>query len=258
MIKKAALPAIALLCLLALPSGAFAGRDTLTQVSTIDALLGGLYDGVAPVGSLREAGDLGIGTFHALDGELVMIDGQVFQVRSDGSVRTVDDGVTTPFAAVTFFDADRRVDIPPGTDFTALETLVDGLLPTDNLFYAFRMEGRFRTMKTRSVHGQQKPYRPLVEVVKQQPIFDFSEAEGTIVGFRCPAFVKGINVPGYHLHFLSADRKAGGHVLAFEVEQATLAIDPTAEFTLRLPETKAFTAADLTADRARELQKVEK
>lgn len=235
-----------------------AERDTLVQVATIDALLGGLYDGVATVGSLKGEGDLGLGTFDALDGEMVVVDGEIFRVRSDGRALPVPDRETTPFAAVTFFNPDRELPVPPGTDLKSFTALADAAEPSANLFYAFRLEGRFRTMHTRSVPRQEKPYRPLVEVVKNQSVFDFTDVEGVVVGFYCPPFVKGINVPGYHLHFLTADRTAGGHVLDFTVDEATLKIDTINRFVLQLPEGGAFAAADLHRDRKTELERVEK
>jgi acetolactate decarboxylase len=235
-----------------------AERDTLVQVATIDALLGGLYDGVATVGSLKAQGDLGIGTFDALDGEMVVLEGNIYRVRSDGRAVVVPDGETTPFAAVTFFKPDREMAVPAGTDFDVFRALVDGAAPSANLFHAIRLEGRFKAVRTRSVPRQHKPYRPLVEVVKNQPVFDFRNVEGVLVGFYCPPFVKGINVPGYHLHFLTADRTAGGHVLGFTVDEATLKIDTLTRFILQLPDSEGFASADLRRDRKAELEKVEK
>lgn len=230
-------------------------RDTLVQVATIDALLGGLYDGVTTMGSLKGHGDLGIGTFHALDGEMIVLDGRVYRVQADGRAVIVPDHETTPFAAVTFFASDRELEVPAGTDFESFPALVD--LPV-NFFHALVLEGRFKAVRTRSVPEQQKPYRPLVEVVESQPVFDFLDVEGVLVGFYCPPFVTGINVPGYHLHFLTADRTAGGHVLDFTVEAGTLKIDTLTRLVLHLPETEDFAAADLQQDRTEELEKVEK
>jgi len=235
-----------------------AGNDTLTQVATIDALLGGLYDGVVTVESLITMGDLGIGTFDALDGEMVVLDGQVYRVSADGRAASVMAGTTTPFAAVTFFDSEREMTIPAGTDLAAMPALVAAAVASSNLFYAFRLQGRFKMVRTRSVPRQHKPYRPLVEVVNNQPEFEFRDVDGTMVGFYCPPFVKGINVPGYHLHFLTGDRTAGGHVLGFTVGQATLQIDILNRFVLNLPETGAFAAVDLHSDRQKELEAVEK
>lgn len=236
---------------------AMAGQDTLVQVSTIDALLSGLYDGTMTIAELRQDGNFGIGTFDALNGEMVMLDGIVYRVRSDGKVDVVPDTDTTPFASVTFFESEFRRDIASGTDFLGFQQWLDSLLPNLNLFYAVRVEGLFRVMKTRSVPQQTKPYPALTEVARQQPEFEFEDVEGVIVGYRSPAFVKGIGVPGYHLHFLTSDRKAGGHILAFTVQRATVDIDRTSEILLRLPESKAFSSVDLGQDRSADLRQVE-
>jgi acetolactate decarboxylase len=236
-----------------------AQRETLVQVSTIDALLNGVYDGVMPFKTLKEYGDFGIGTFAGLDGEMVELDGDFYQVKADGKAYAVNDSMETPFAAVTFFDTDLRQSIPEGMDYAQLGEFLDGILPTSNIFYAIKIEGSFSYMKTRSVPGQEKPYPPLAEVTKNQPTFEFNNIEGTIVGFRCPAYVSGVNVPGYHLHFLTKNKDAGGHVLEFAVKEAEVSVDYTSEFLLILPGEKSdFYKLDLTPDRQGEVEKVEK
>ncbi|MFH1775348.1 MAG: acetolactate decarboxylase [Chloroflexota bacterium] len=236
-----------------------AQRETLAQVSTIDALLDGAYDGVMTIGTLKGYGDFGIGTFTGLDGEMLAFNGDYYQVRADGIAYAVSDAVGTPFAAVTFFDVDREEPLPQGVDYEHLEEFLDGLLPTDNIFYAIRIDGTFSYMKTRSVPGQQKPYPPLAEVTKNQPTFEFNDVAGTMVGFRCPAYVGGVNVPGYHLHFLTTGGNAGGHVLEFEISEAVASIDDTSEFLMILPGADSdFYKADLTRDKQEELEKVEK
>ncbi len=238
------------------PSAAIA-NDSVVQIATIDALLAGLYDGVTSIGSLKQYGDFGIGTFDALDGEMVVLDGTVYRVSADGRAAVVLDSETTPFATLTTFVADQQVEVPPQTDLRGFRSLVDVALPSANLFYAFRLEGHFKTMMTRSVPRQNKPYKPLVEVVKDQLVFNFEDVKGVLVGFYCPTFVKGINVPGYHLHFLTADRKGGGHVLDFSVYKAALKIDKLSRFVLQLPQTEGFAKADLHLNRQDELKKVE-
>jgi len=231
--------------------------EILHQVSTIDALLAGLYDGVTTVEDLKMQGNLGIGTFDSLDGEMIVVDGQVFRVSADGGARVVADDETTPFSSVTNFTAEQQLQLPKKTTLDTLKSLIveAGLSP--NLFHAFRLEGRFNTVATRSVPRQTKPYAPLVEVVKSQPLFNFEQVDGVMVGFYCPAYVKGINVPGYHLHFLTADHSAGGHVLSFSTNQVTLAIDTLPRFALQLPTSPEFAQVDLKRDRQLELKKVE-
>jgi len=234
-------------------------RETLTQVSTIDAILNGIYDGVVTFGILREYGDFGVGTFEGLDGEMLAFDGDFYQVKADGIVYGVSDSMSTPFACVTFFDTDREETPPQGIGYGELEQFIDGILPTANIFYAVKIEGTFSYMKTRSVPGQEKPYPPLTEVTKNQPVFEFNDVEGTMVGFRCPPYVAGVNVPGYHLHFLTKSKDAGGHVLDFNVGEVVVAVDYTSDFLMILPgEGSDFYETDLTQDKQEELEEAEK
>ena len=235
-------------------------RETLAQVSTLDAVLAGAYDGEMTVGELKKMGDAGIGTFHALDGEMTVWEGTVYQITVDGKVKVAEDGGKTPFASVTWFDRDIRIELPSGTTFKTLATLIDRGIPSPNIFYVFILEGKFDYVKTRSVPAQKKPYPPLVEVTKTQSEFEFRNVEGTMVGLRFPPFAQGLNLPGYHIHFLTADRTGGGHLLDFTLgEEAAVYLDATARFNLILPEGNAeFDAADLGKDRTEELNKAER
>jgi acetolactate decarboxylase len=234
-------------------------RDTLFQTSTIDALLAGVYDGDLPCRELLDHGDFGIGTFDRLDGEMIVLGGVVHQVRADGRVYAPDLATTTPFAAVCRFRPERVSAWDSPADFAEAGRRIDAAAPNSNAFCAIRITGRFRTMKTRSVPAQGKPYRPLKEVTATQPQFAMEDVEGTVVGFRCPPFVTGINVPGYHLHFLSADRTRGGHILAFELERGTCELDVLDSLFLRLPAASTgFAGTDLSRNRSGELKAVER
>ena len=69
-----------------LASGCAAPRTELFQYATINSLLAGVFDGDLTIAKLKRHGDLGIGTFNALDGEMLALDGQFYQIRSDGHV----------------------------------------------------------------------------------------------------------------------------------------------------------------------------
>lgn len=233
-------------------------REVLYQVSTIDALLAGEFDGEVTYGQVRQHGDFGIGTFNALDGEMLQLDGEVFQIKSDGQAYRVPDSTRTPFAAVTYFEADTVVTLSGPLTFEQLCARIDSLIPTENSFYAIRIEGDFDFIKARSVPRQSKPYEPMVEIVKTQPTFEYEQVKGTLMGFRTPPFMKGLNVPGYHMHFINEDRTRGGHVLACSVGKGTLSIDYTTGFHMVLPNSGSFHRLDLTKDKQEELEKVEK
>lgn len=153
-------------------------RDTLYQVSTIDALLAGVYEPAARVGDVLSHGDFGLGTFEALDGELILLDGQVYRASADGTVSRVPPTVGTPFMAVTRFDTDRTFDAPPGLDFPAFKAWMEGELPSRNIPYALRVKGRFARIGFRSVPKQTQPYPPLTEVSKQQKLFELKDVSG--------------------------------------------------------------------------------
>jgi len=220
-------------------------REILYQVSTIGALSKGVYDGETTYRDLKEHGNIGIGTFNGLDGEMVASEGKFYQFKTDGKVYSVDDSDKTPFAVVTFFETDKVKSINKKMDLEQVEKYIDRLIPTDNIFYAIRIRGEFDYIKTRSVPKQKKPYPSLDEVIKKQKTFEFHDQEGTIVGFKCPDYIEGVNVPGYHFHFISDDEKAGGHLLECEVKKARIEIDNTAEFFMVLPKDRPFYQVDL-------------
>jgi len=235
------------------------GRDTLLQVSTAGALMAGTYDGIMKTGELKQYGDFGLGTVDKLDGEMVELNGVVFQVKSDGTVDKVADDVTIPLAVVTYFDADITEKLDSGMNMTDVQNYLDGTIPTVNIFYAIKIEGTFSYVKTRSVPAQTKPYPVLTEVVKNQAVFELNNVSGTVVGFRCPSYVGGLNVPGYHLHFLNDENTAGGHILDFVIEDATVYLDETASFLMQLPGSDSdFYKLDLSGSIEEELEKVEK
>ena len=245
------------LVLALLASGCAAPRAELFQYATINSLLAGVFEGDMTIATLKRHGDLGIGTFNALDGEMLALDGQFYQIRSDGNVYPATDDRRTPFATVLFFHADRSLVLTNVASLRALEQQLDWQLPSPNAFYAFRMEVEIESAKTRSVPRQQQPYPTLAEAAKQQSVFEFQNKTGTLVGFRTPDFMQGLNVPGYHFHFLTADRWAGGHVLDCVIRRAEVHIAETSRFLMVLPERGAFQQTDLARDRGVELRQVE-
>lgn len=250
---------MAVLALVLMAGVALAGADDsrLFQYSTIDALLEGVYDGQLTLGSLVEHGSLGLGTFNGLDGEMVVLDGKVYQVRYSGKVEQMPAEAKTPFAQVVDFSADQQVRITGTVDFAGLKKAVEKTLPSPNLFYAVRISGHFDHVKARSVPRQNKPYPKLVDVVKKQAVFEFNNVRGDIVGFISPAYVKGLGAPGWHIHFLRSDRQAGGHVLGLNLTGVTVQIDVVPAMSLSLPTSGDFLNVGLGDDKSKALNKVE-
>ena len=231
-------------------------RDTLSQVSTIDSLMAGNYDGIETAEQIFTKGDFGIGTFDGLDGEMVMLNGIVYQVEDSGMVTLPENGITLPFAAVTYFDTDVSQAVGQVQDLDTLKNMLDQMIVKKDRFYAIRIDGTFSTIEVRSVPKQQKPYPILSEVTKNQPIFNYESVNGSLIGFWCPEYVGSVNVPGYHLHFISDDRSKGGHLLNVSISSATIALDETRFFAMELGE-NSLSGSEII-DAQGEMDKVEK
>jgi acetolactate decarboxylase len=231
----------------------------LYQISTIDALLDGSYDGQISFAELAKHGDFGLGTVDKLNGEMVGIDGKFYQITVDGKVHSVPPAMTTPFANVTFFKPSFSFDCPAGLDYKALQKTIDKKLPSANLFYAVRVDADFAYVRVRSVPGVTKrPYPKLVDIVKHQKVYEFKNVKGSLVGFYSPAFVKGVNVPGYHLHFIGHKRQKGGHLLGITTKACKVRVAVLNRLNLVLPTEGDFLKSKLGGDMSHQLEKVEK
>jgi acetolactate decarboxylase len=231
-------------------------RDVIYHVSTIHALIEGIFKGEVTFGELKRHGTIGLGAIDEVDGELVLLDGTCYQVRADGKVLKVKDTQQTPYAIVTKFVPDRVLDVNEEMDFDRLRRTLDQQLGNLNLPYAFRIEGTFSYVKTRSVPRQSPPYPRLIEVIKNQPEFEFKDVDGVIVGFRLPPYLDGLAVPGYHFHFLTSDLKGGGHLLAFRARRLHVGTDRSAAVHVVLPQSEAFSKVDLTKRNQDELDQI--
>jgi acetolactate decarboxylase len=225
---------------------------TVFQVSTSGALVAGVYDREVSVQAILEHGNFGLGTFANLDGEMVVIDGHAYQVQGSGRVSEAAADAGAPFAVVTWFDPDTDVSIAPVSSFKDLEARCDEFRRSGNIFYALRLDGRFKRVRTRAVNPPQ-PGTRLVEAANAQSEFTVGDIDGTLVGLWSPGFSSAFSVAGYHFHFLSADRQHGGHLLDVEADALRLKVEALTSFHLALPESEAFLKADLGKNTAEEL-----
>jgi acetolactate decarboxylase len=232
-------------------------NQTTFQTSTVNALMAGASTGDMTMSELKTHGDFGLGTFDGLDGEMIELDGKVFQVRADGHAHPVEDCARTPFATVSFFKADETAHLDRPCDQPAMLAAVAAILPSQNIFHALRIEGRFDYVKTRAVARQDKSVG-LEAAARTEPVFELHDVEGTIVGFFTPDYLRGVNVPGYHLHFITADRSAGGHLLDCRTYDVTIKVHHTPEFELGTPGTEEFLKADLSRDQTAAIKKIER
>ncbi len=258
----------------ALALGGCESSPAVYQVSTLQALMQGAYEGQVACSELPRHGTLGIGTFDGLDGEMILLDGQVYQATADGRVIR-NPHTTTPFANVVRFRPQTHF-VPlaqlvpqtrpapqanaPASDLNLEQVLamLDAAAGSKNLFYAVRIDGYFPQVKVRSIPRQSRPYPPLAQAAANQRVFDLRNVRGTLVGFCFPQYAGGLNMPGWHLHFISDDRTRGGHVLEIRARDLDVRLQTIRRFEMTLPAGGAFVTADLGKDMSKEIHEVEK
>jgi len=233
-------------------------HHVLFQASTIGALLDGAYDGDLTFAELAGHGNLGLGTLNGLGGEMIALGGYFYRADVDGRVDEVGDDERTPFAVVTRFEPAIDSMIGGPLDHEELLAQLDELIPAGAASCAIRLDGRFELVRARSVPRQAPPYRPLTEVVAEQHVFELRDVEGTMLGFRFPDYAEGIEVGGYHLHFIDADRDRGGHVLASRSDGLRVRLDPSSELHIELPPAIDLADPDLAASTHAAVEAVER
>jgi acetolactate decarboxylase len=212
-----------------------ADTETLFQLEAFNTLCAGNYDGHLTYEELAEHGDFGIGAFDKMDGEMIALNGIFYQIPIDGNPRRVEPSMTAPYATVTFFEADETKSLTGPVNYSDVQTIIQNLMPAENAMYAIKISGNYVYAKTRSVPAQTKPYPPIEDVVKNQSVFDLNNVSATAVGFWFPNSMDGVDYAGFHLHLITDDFSAGGHLLEFTLKNGTIEIDQTNNYNLVLP-----------------------
>ncbi len=217
-----------------LMAAAVGGEDKVVQYGLLSDLLAGKYEGATTVGELSAPGGLGLGTFNHIDGEMIVVDGLVYQGRPGGAATAAPADALVPFATVVSFHTDALISLGPVPTMKGLAERLDGSLDI-NKIQAIRLDGTFASVTIRALPPQSPPYRPLAVAIKDEVIETLSDIEGTVVGFRFPTWIGGINEAGWHFHFIDADRRRGGHLLDLSLADGAARIDTKRGIVLTAP-----------------------
>jgi acetolactate decarboxylase len=215
-------------------SGAAIDREVLFQVASFNTFSTGRYEGHITFGELSKYGDFGIGTFEGLDGEMLALDGVFYKIPFDGKPVEAKSSWRTPYATITYFEADYSFTVSNISNYSELKAYIDGILPSENAIYAIKVSGIYDYAQTRSVPKQVEPYPTVTEAIQNQSVFELTNVSATAVGFWFPQSMDGVDFPGYHLHLITDDRAAGGHLLDCIIRDATIEIDQTKRYMLAL------------------------
>lgn len=231
------------------------------QVSTLQALTQGDFYGNATVGELLQKGDTGLGTFEAVDGEMIIVDGKCYRAKADGTVELAQATDTTPFASVTFLNKSIVFNINEEQSMADVLEHLDVRVQDagENNIYACRIDASFSEVYARSEMKQQEPYKTFAKVLEtDQREFRFQDVNGSLVCVYFPKYMDGLNLAGWHVHFISDDRTMGGHVFNFRLKEGRAYLGATSGFTFMIPKSDYFQKLKLTEVSEEEIASVEK
>ncbi|RYY35551.1 MAG: acetolactate decarboxylase [Sphingobacteriaceae bacterium] len=231
-------------------------KNNLYSAGHAGAFIGGLYNVYFPYTQVLNNGDFGLGAPEELDGELLIYKGVAYKTQHTGKT-TVLNGGTTPYAISCFFKADKIVKAGKQLNKADFFKFIDSLTTNTNGIYAIKVSGKFSLIKTRAFPPVQKPYRPLAELLSSQRFFEFKDTKGTLVGFKLPELMEGPFIKGYHFHFLSDAKDAGGHIIDLIADDVTVEIDELTSYSMDLPQTEGFKNFDFKKDMKEAIKSVE-
>ena len=218
----------------------------MTQFSTMNALLVGLYDGFFSVEELKKAGNLGLGCTCGLAGELILTEDDCYTATANQKLKIMQNTDLVPFAQVAQFEPTEQLSLQPLKNKDELTAFLLEQANTKNLFIGFKIEGSFKHIKLRQPPtGINKPYPPMTAVFKNQTEETLDDVKGTLIGFWSPEQYQGVAVAGLHVHFIDDAQQDGGHVLDLELEQGICELQCYADIEMKLPTQKEFLQANL-------------
>ncbi len=221
---------------------------SLYQHGTLAMLMGKQLQGTITAGELLKHGDTGMGTLTGLNGEVIILEGQVYQAQSDGQVNHITDLDTLlPFASIHFYKPTQTLPF----DQVDFETLSDKLKSAQlqNIFSSIKFHADFSRMHIRIAPQQVPPFPSLLEVATNQPEFEVADISGTLMGYYAPEIFNGPTAAGWHLHFLSDDKSFAGHVLDFSAINVSGTLQIFDEFVQHFPiENAGFRGMSLDID----------
>jgi acetolactate decarboxylase len=221
---------------------------TVFIAGSFGALSRSVYDGEITLGELKRHGDFMLGTTNGIDGELIGLDGKFYQIGAQGKISPADDAWKTPWSSATFFNTDKFVTIDKELTWEQLKEYLNSQLPTQNIFYAMKINGTFSYLKARSLTKLNRPYptTPYATISQNEPTFEFNNVDSTLVLIFSPSCIGDINYPGYHAHFINSDNKYGGHVLDCRMAKGRVEIEYLPNLAVNLPQNSEYYKLDFS------------
>ena len=233
----------------------------LFQVSTLQALALGYTRSVVTVKELLDEGNIGLGTFEDVGGEMIVVDGVCYRAKQDGSIQEADPDIGTPFATVGKENQSPCKEFKDIADIEKLKVMLT--LEIEKYFglngvHIARIDGTFARVCARSEAPYRSQHIELKEILSEtQKDFVFDNIEGTMVCIYFPDYMDGLNMPGWHIHFVSKDRTKGGHVFDLNMIQGQIKFARADRIEIRIPDDPSFDTYSLREVSKNDIQQVE-
>ena len=216
-------------------------NNNLYQYGITEAFQSGLFRGKLPVSEFKKNGNFGIAAPDMVDGEVIMYNGKVYQTKSDGITAEMPDTAKLPLAFACFFKPDTSFTITNANSQADAFAQIDAHLHNKNAIYAIRITGLISKLKTRAFYPvSSEPFPAIATLIANQKIFDMSEVKGTLFGIRVPNYWTGINIAGYHFHYIGENFKTGGHVVNFTPKNVLVEIAVIRKINIQIPHDSDF------------------
>ena len=231
------------------------------QISTLQALMLGYTKSVITVEELLKHGDTGLGTFEDVNGEMIVLDGHCYQAKSDGTINEADSDTGVPFCAVSFIDPQNEIDLEDIRSIDDLKRFLDITIDESfalNSMHIVRVDGYFNKVMARSEDGLKSRHVELKKILENnQKDFCFENIRGALVCIYFPDYMDGINAPGWHLHFVSEDKKSGGHVFDIDLNHGKALFSRISTIEIKFPATAEFDTYALKEASKKDIKAVE-
>ncbi|MFC2084489.1 acetolactate decarboxylase [Bacteroidota bacterium] len=208
--------------------------DFLFQYSTKNRFMNKEYIGEVTYDELKSYGDFGLGTFNEINGEMICLDGVFYRIDASGRVENANLNEKSPYAVLKFFKTDQKTKFNGYKSLESIKSEISNFISDTSRPIAIKIFGKFRYVKTRSVHKQKPPYQSLDQIVKNQVISEYHNSTGTLVGFWFPEYFEGVNFSQFHFHFITKDKSGGGHLLDCEAEDIIIELDYPVEIIVKI------------------------
>ena len=231
------------------------------QVSTLQALVAGYTRSVVTVQELERLGNVGLGTFEGVDGEMILLDGVCYRACQDGTVARPAPGVGVPFASVASVQGGTSFELGEAAGIDALKheltCRIDDAFALNSIHVA-TVSGTFDSVSARSESAYKADHVTLKDMLATtQREFVFERLQGTLVCVYHPDYMDGINAPGWHVHFLSQDHTRGGHVFELSMTCGRAVMHKIDRIEIQLPATPAFDTYSLKETTQNDIAEVE-